>query len=87
MILEHGEDAECRVAEPWADSTLPGCGRLERIRLGTPSCWLFNRPPPVWAAPVSQTSLRSVQITISSPGGGSVPQLGTCRLVSAGFHL
>ena len=45
MILEHGEDAECRVAEPWADSTLPGCGRLERIRLGTPSCWLFNRPP------------------------------------------
>ena len=44
MILEHGEDAECRVAEPWADSTLPGCGRLERIRLGTPSCWLFNRP-------------------------------------------
>lgn len=44
MILEHGEDAKCRVAEPWADSTLPGCGRLERIRLGTPSCWLFNRP-------------------------------------------
>ena len=44
MILEHGEGAECRVAEPWAESTLPGCGRLERIRLGTPSCWLFSSP-------------------------------------------
>lgn len=39
MILEHGENAECRVAEPWADNTLPGCGRLEKIWLGTPSCW------------------------------------------------
>ena len=43
--------------------------------------------PPVWAAPVSQTSLCSVQISISSPEGESAPQLGTCHLVSAGFHL
>ena len=55
MTAEYKQGTKQGVAEPWAGSIAPECGRREALRLRASS---YGSPAaaPVWAAPESQTS-------------------------------
>lgn len=83
MILEHGEVQSAEWQSP-GQRAHSGCGRLERIQAGD-SFLLALAVPPVWAAPVSQTSHAQCKSPSAPREIGSAPQMGAvawCLLAS-----